>query len=128
MKIQNHRLVGDFGENIKFVESVNSSAGVYPIYLIIHYTAGTSLSGAVSWFQSPEAKASAHLIIDRDGAVVQMVAFNRRAWHAGKSRWGNLEGMNGYSIGVELVNAGVLEKITQGSGLIGRKKSFLMGK
>jgi len=114
MKISNHLLIGAPSENISFVKSPNYSSGMSPIYLIMHYTAGTTLSGAVSWFQNPEAQASSHLIIDRDGAIVQMVPFNRRAWHAGKSTWGNLEGMNQYSIGIELVNAGKLRKNSSG--------------
>lgn len=114
MKIANHLLVGAPGENVTFVKSPNYSSGVSPIYLIIHYTAGTTLAAAVSWFQNPQAQASSHLVIDRDGSIVQMVAFNRRAWHAGKSKWGNLDGMNHYSIGIELVNAGKLRKNSSG--------------
>lgn len=114
MKISNHLLVGEDGEAVSFVKSPNYSADISPIYLIMHYTAGTTAEGAVSWFQNPDAKASAHLVIDRNGAIIQMVPFNRRAWHAGKSKWGNLDGMNQYSIGIELVNAGKLRKKSSG--------------
>lgn len=114
MKISNHQLVGALGERVSFTRSPNFSSGLSPLYLILHYTAGTTLAGAVSWFQNPRAQASAHLVIDRDGSIVQMVPFNRRAWHAGKSRWGNLDGMNHYSIGIELVNAGKLRKNSSG--------------
>lgn len=110
MKIQKHLLVAEPGDNVKIEKSPNQSAPISPIYLIMHYTAGASLEGAVNWFKNPEAKASAHLVIGRDGQVVQMVPFNKRAWHAGKSAWGNLEGMNQYSIGIELVNAGKLRR------------------
>ncbi|NTW37338.1 MAG: hypothetical protein HGB17_14700 [Syntrophobacteraceae bacterium] len=47
-------------------------------------------------------------MIDRDGAIVQMVPFNHKAWHAGASRWGKIEGLNSHSIGIELVNWGQL--------------------
>lgn len=110
MKIINHVLSGDPEEKISFVKSPNQSSRITPIYLVIHFTAGANLSGAVSWFQKTEAQASAHLVIDRDGTIVQMVPFNRCAWHAGKSKWGQLEGMNTYSIGIELVNAGKLRR------------------
>jgi AmpD protein len=43
-----------------------------------------------------------HLLIRRDGAVVQYVPFNRRAWHAGQSEWRGRERCNDYSIGIEL--------------------------
>ena len=114
MKITDHILDGTDRDNLTFVRSGNSSSGILPVYLIIHYTGSTTLASALSWFQNPEARASAHLVIDRDGSVVQMVEFNRRAWHAGKSTWGNLDGLNRYSIGIELVNAGKLKKNASG--------------
>jgi N-acetylmuramoyl-L-alanine amidase len=114
MKITNHLLVAEGGEAIQIQESPHQSAPVFPVYLILHFTAGTTLEGAVNWFLNPEAKASAHLVIGRDGKIVQMVPFNKRAWHAGKSAWGNLDGMNQYSIGIELVNAGKVRKRPDG--------------
>ena len=53
-------------------------------------------------------------MIGRAGEIVQTVPFNKKAWHAGKSSWGNLDGMNQYSIGIELVNAGKLRKRSDG--------------
>jgi AmpD protein len=47
------------------------------------------------------ARVSAHLLIRRDGEVVQFVSFNDRAWHAGKSVWQGREVCNDYSIGIE---------------------------
>ena len=46
-------------------------------------------------------KVSAHLLIRRDGELVQFVSFNDRAWHAGKSSWQGREACNDYSIGIE---------------------------
>jgi N-acetylmuramoyl-L-alanine amidase len=40
-----------------------------------------------------------------------MVKFNKKAWHAGPSSWGELKYLNRYSIGIELVNAGKLKKV-----------------
>ena len=50
-------------------------------------------------------RVSAHLLIRRDGEVVQYVPFGRRAWHAGTSSWQGRERCNDYSIGVELEGA-----------------------
>jgi N-acetyl-anhydromuramoyl-L-alanine amidase len=51
-------------------------------------------------------RVSAHLLIRRDGECVQFVPFQRRAWHAGRSRWrdGARErtALNDFSIGIEL--------------------------
>ena len=46
-------------------------------------------------------RVSAHLLIRRDGEIVQFVSFNDRAWHAGKSAWQGREACNDYSIGIE---------------------------
>lgn len=45
---------------------------------------------------------SAHLLIRRDGEVVQFVPFEARAWHAGKSVYDGRENCNDYAIGIEL--------------------------
>jgi N-acetylmuramoyl-L-alanine amidase len=114
MKIKRHLLFYDQGSQVAFRESPNQSGGISRLFLVIHYTACTTLESAVTWFENPAAQASAHLVVGRDGEIVQMVNFNRRAWHAGKSKWGELEGLNQYSIGIELVNAGKLRKRADG--------------
>lgn len=50
-------------------------------------------------------RVSAHLLIRRDGTVVQYVPFHRRAWHAGVSEFAGRAGCNDYSIGIELEGA-----------------------
>lgn len=45
---------------------------------------------------------SAHLLIRRDGEVVQYVPFDLRAWHAGRSNYQGQENCNDFSIGIEL--------------------------
>jgi len=47
-------------------------------------------------------KVSSHLLIRRDGEVVQFVPFARRAWHAGDSVFRGKNCCNDYSIGIEL--------------------------
>jgi AmpD protein len=47
-------------------------------------------------------RVSAHLLVRRDGQLVQYVPFHRRAWHAGESRWRGRERCNDFSIGSEL--------------------------
>lgn len=45
---------------------------------------------------------SSHLLVRRDGEVVQFVPFTHRAWHAGVSCFRGREACNDYSIGIEL--------------------------
>jgi len=47
-------------------------------------------------------KVSSHLLLRRDGELVQYVPFIHRAWHAGVSRWQGRERCNDFSIGIEL--------------------------
>ncbi|OGA49464.1 MAG: N-acetyl-anhydromuranmyl-L-alanine amidase [Betaproteobacteria bacterium RIFCSPLOWO2_12_FULL_62_13] len=47
-------------------------------------------------------RVSAHFLIRRDGEFVQFVACEKRAWHAGASKWRERERCNDFSIGVEL--------------------------
>lgn len=112
--VRDGKLLGPDGEPVKQLTSPNQSARNDRRYLVIHYTAGTTLNGAASWFMNPAAKASAHLLIARDGSVLQMVSFTRRAWHAGVSAWEGLTALNGHSIGIELVNAGKLRRSANG--------------
>jgi len=47
-------------------------------------------------------KVSAHCLIRRDGEIIQFVAFDKRAWHAGISCYQGRERCNDFSIGIEL--------------------------
>ncbi len=75
----------------------------------MHYTAGASAESSIASLTSASSQASAHLVVGRDGAITQLVDFNRKAWHAGRSRWEGRSGVNAFSIGIELDNAGKLD-------------------
>lgn len=47
-------------------------------------------------------RVSAHLLIRRDGELIQYVPLHKRAWHAGQSSFDGRERCNDYSIGIEL--------------------------
>lgn len=47
-------------------------------------------------------RVSAHLLIRRDGGLVQYVPFHLRAWHAGQSSFEGRARCNDFSIGIEL--------------------------
>jgi AmpD protein len=49
-----------------------------------------------------ELRVSAHLLIRRDGTVLQYVPFDRKAWHAGRSSFAGRDECNEFSIGIEL--------------------------
>ena len=47
-------------------------------------------------------RVSSHLLIRRDGEIIQYVPFSRRAWHAGDSCFEGRSACNDFSIGIEL--------------------------
>lgn len=47
-------------------------------------------------------KVSSHLLIRRDGSIIQFVPFHQRAWHAGYSSFNSVDNCNDYAIGIEL--------------------------
>ena len=47
-------------------------------------------------------RVSSHLLIRRDGELVQYVPFHARAWHAGVSCYRGREACNDFAIGIEL--------------------------
>lgn len=78
-------------------------------FIVIHATATTKTEPTVRFLRRADTGASVHLVIGRDGKVIQLVPFNIQAWHAGEStyRFNNKQYnyLNNYSIGIELVNA-----------------------
>ncbi len=58
-----------------------------------------------SFRELAQMQVSAHLLIRRDGELVQYVPFTRRAWHAGASNHGGRERCNDFSIGIEIEGA-----------------------
>jgi len=61
------------------------------------------------WFaQLQGLRVSAHFLIRRDAAIVQFVATDQRAWHAGASCHAGRERCNDFSIGIELEGTDLL--------------------
>src|SRR6187551_1773559 len=92
-----------------FIErpSPNFDERALPISMIIlHYTGMPDAQGALDRLTSPDAKVSAHYLVDEDGTVYSLVDESKRAWHAGKSRWRGVADVNSASVGIEIVNPG----------------------
>ena len=66
------------------------------------------------YFETIESlKVSAHLLIERDGALIQFVSFDQRAWHAGASEYCNVADCNDFSIGIEMEGTDTLSYTEQ---------------
>jgi N-acetylmuramoyl-L-alanine amidase len=81
----------------------NSRHGATVDCVVIHDTESSTAAAALSWFESPASRASAHYVIDRDGRVYRCVAEEDRAWHAGVSELAGRPDLNTSSIGIEMV-------------------------
>ncbi len=90
--------------------------------MVIHYTAGSSAASSARYLCKKDLLASAHLVIGREGEIYQLVPFDTIAWHAGKSMYAGRSGLNQFSIGIELDNAGKLTKVgSEYQAYFGRK-------
>jgi N-acetylmuramoyl-L-alanine amidase len=74
--------------------------------LVLHYTGMQSGAAAIERLCDPASRVSSHYVVEEDGTVWRLVAEERRAWHAGISFWRGHHGLNGRSVGVEIVNPG----------------------
>ncbi len=74
--------------------------------IVLHYTGMIDGPSAIERLADPEARVSAHYVVSEDGTIVHMVPEDKRAWHAGVSRWRGITDINSASIGIEIVNPG----------------------
>ncbi|MEE9387909.1 MAG: N-acetylmuramoyl-L-alanine amidase [Paracoccaceae bacterium] len=80
---------------------------VTPDLIVLHYTAMATAPAALDRLCDPEREVSAHYLISERGHIIQLVAEEFRAWHAGAGAWGNCKDVNSQSIGIELANDGI---------------------
>lgn len=106
LRIVNHRIAG-----VEF-RGANSCGGFLrdATVIVCHDTAAVRPGSSVEWFANPECTVSAHVVVERDGTATQMVPFDQVAYHAGQSSWGGRSGVNGFGIGIEIMNPGMMER------------------
>ncbi len=98
-------------KGVRWVKAHASGGAMSPRYLVVHDTAGRATQfSSVEWFASAECTTSAHFVVERDGTITQMVPTNRKAFHAGVSKWKGISGLNSCSVGIEIVNPGKMDK------------------
>ncbi|MDY0029943.1 MAG: N-acetylmuramoyl-L-alanine amidase [Pseudobdellovibrionaceae bacterium] len=86
-------------------------SGMSVEYIIIHYTGTKTAEDAKERFlevapQDGVGRISPHYMIGEEGEIYKFVEEDKRAWHAGVSRWKNICDMNSASIGIEIWNSG----------------------
>jgi N-acetylmuramoyl-L-alanine amidase len=74
--------------------------------LVLHYTGMTSAEAAIERLCDPNARVSAHYVLEENGTIWRLVPEIRRAFHAGLSYWEGESDLNAVSVGIEIVNPG----------------------
>jgi N-acetylmuramoyl-L-alanine amidase len=109
----NHRIVGAASVNLGMPNGT-----ITPRRIVVHYTAGSTLSGAINALQG--GGNSYNVLINVNGTYHQARPFNKSAGHAGRSNWKesrgvtNFTSVNGDSIGISMVNLGNFGYFAQG--------------
>ncbi len=100
-------------QQLSFVDVPSTNHNSRIDYLVIHATS-ESFEESLRLLSTPNSNpVSAHYLVptqndpsypERNLRVYRLVDENRRAWHAGISKWGNESSLNDRSIGIEVVN------------------------
>jgi N-acetylmuramoyl-L-alanine amidase len=86
--------------------SVNQDSRVQ--YLVIHFTNESFESALSTLTRGNGTVSSQYLLRDDPPTIYRLVDEDRRAWHAGVSSWLGQTQLNAASIGIEIVNRGVI--------------------
>ena len=110
MKLKRHKV-----EGVPFQQARWIGHKITPEVVILHDTASAIEAGsAAAYLKDNARKVSVHFVVERDGSIVQQVPTNRQANHAGRSHYHGRDHVNGFSIGIEIVNPGRMEDVGGG--------------
>jgi N-acetyl-anhydromuramyl-L-alanine amidase AmpD len=117
-RVVNHVLFDARGKPVTVAEAIAKGSGRLTATraIVLHFTADLAPGLAERLMSASQPGAthvvgSPHLIIRRDGSVVQLVAFDVPAFHAGVAMWKDITRLNQYSIGVMFENGGALRQV-----------------
>ncbi len=117
MEIADHKIVGVAQKPL-----AHDALLAKPRYIVIHYTEGGSVAESHQYLKSKGF--SYHVMVARDGTLLQCVGFHRAARHAGKSNWKGRSRVSGFSFGVCAANYGVrAQQVGVANPLVARHKA-----
>jgi len=91
------------GLDLVVIHGISLPPGEFGSEAIVALFQNTLDCGAHPYYQRLEGlRVSAHVLIRRDGTLIQFVPFHDRAWHAGVSQHNGRERCNDFSVGIEL--------------------------
>lgn len=98
---QNERPTNDI--SLVVIHNISLPPGEFNNHFIEHFFTNQLDFDLHPYFKTiKDLQVSAHLLIRRDGSVIQFVPFDKRAWHAGVSSFNGQDNCNDFSIGIEL--------------------------
>jgi N-acetyl-anhydromuramoyl-L-alanine amidase len=93
----------DAAIELVIVHAISLPPGVFGGPGIIEFFTNRLDFGAHPYYAGlADLRVSAHVLVRRDGELIQFVPCARRAWHAGASSWCGRSRCNDFSIGIEL--------------------------
>lgn len=115
VRLNEHVLRTSEGRRVQYIQAHpngydQGKSNPHPEYIVMHFTTGMKMESTISTFKNPSSGVATHLLIGRDGRVVQFLPFDAIAHHSGYSWWEGKSNLNRMSIGIELDNAGLLIK------------------
>ena len=101
-----------FGDNVKYLQCSKCRVKLSRVdTIVLHSTVGAGAISSALYLGRPDTSVSAHVVVGRDAEVFQLLPFDVKAWHAGKSFHAGRVNLNDCSIGIELDNAGELQRV-----------------
>ncbi len=80
------------------------------LFLVLHYTVGNFQSSLKTLTLPSNRPVSSHYLVQDDPVkTYKLVDETQRAWHAGPSTWRGHTNLNASSIGIEIVNPGIIK-------------------
>ena len=120
MQFKNH-----IAQGIDYSRAKNVGGKITPSVVVLHDTAGRlDKFNSANYLLTAPAGVSVHFVVERDATVTQQVPTNRRAGHAGTSEYHGREGVNDFSIGIEIVNPGRMTDAGNGRARTWFKKTY----
>lgn len=97
------RRPADHDISLLVIHNISLPPGQFGSSHIADFFAGQLDPNAHPFFlKISDVRVSSHLLIRRDGQILQFVPFDQRAWHAGVSSFQGRTRCNDFSIGIEL--------------------------
>ena len=75
-----------FGDNVTYLQCSKCKIKLSSVdTIVLHGTVGAGAISSALYLCRPDTSVSAHVVVGRDAEIFQLLPFDVKAWHAGKS-------------------------------------------